>query len=180
MSDPTEPQAPQPAAPGEPAQPAFEYATPPVPEYAPQVPPEAYAPQGDQVYGYQQPPQQPYQSQYPPQQQYQQSSQQAYQQPYQQQPYQQGPGDVKTSDKDRVVAGILGILLGSLGIHKFYLGYRNEGLIMILVTIIGGCITLGIAAAVMGVIGLIEGIMYLTKSQQEFEQTYVYNRKPWF
>jgi hypothetical protein len=32
----------------------------------------------------------------------------------------------------------------------------------------------------MGVIGLIEGIMYLTKSQQEFEQTYVYNRKPWF
>ncbi len=84
------------------------------------------------------------------------------------------------TDKDRVVAGVLGILLGSLGIHKFYLGYRNEGLIMLLVSIIGGCITFGIAPAAMAVIGIVEGVIYLMKSQPEFEQIYVFARKGWF
>ena len=87
----------------------------------------------------------------------------------------------------KLVAGLLGILVGGLGIHKFYLGYQQEGIIMLLVTVVGGgigsAITCGLAAPViivMPIIGLIEGILYLSKSDQEFVATYVTGRKPWF
>jgi TM2 domain-containing membrane protein YozV len=76
----------------------------------------------------------------------------------------------------KVAAGICGILLGSLGIHKFVLGYTSEGLIMLLVTVL----TCFIASPVMGIIGLIEGIMYLTKTDSEFYDTYIANKKGWF
>ena len=80
------------------------------------------------------------------------------------------------SDKNKTVAGILGILLGSLGIHKFYLGYNKEGLIMLLVSLL----TCGVGATIMAVIGLIEGIMYLTKTDEEFKATYIDSQKGWF
>jgi TM2 domain-containing membrane protein YozV len=76
----------------------------------------------------------------------------------------------------KLAAGICGILLGSLGIHKFVLGYTGPGLILLLVTIL----TCGIAGAITGIIGLIEGIIYLTKSDEEFVRTYVDGRKEWF
>lgn len=82
--------------------------------------------------------------------------------------------------KSKVAAGVLGILLGSLGIHKFYLGYTKEGLIMLLVTLVGGVVTCGVASAIMSIIGLIEGILYLTKSDEEFDQLYSQGRKGWF
>ena len=85
-----------------------------------------------------------------------------------------------TSPKEKIVAGLLGIFLGSLGIHKFYLGYTTEAIIMLAVTIVGGFISLGLVSGVMGIIGLIEGIIYLTKSDEEFQQMYVYNHKGWF
>jgi len=78
--------------------------------------------------------------------------------------------------KSKVVAGLLGILLGSLGIHKFYLGYTKEGVIMLVVSVV----TCGFAAGIVGIIGLVEGIMYLTKTDEDFEKTYVQGRKPWF
>ena len=71
---------------------------------------------------------------------------------------------------------VCGILLGSLGIHKFILGYTGSGLIMLLVTLL----TCGVGGVVMHVIGLIEGIIYLTKSDEEFVRTYVDGRKEWF
>ncbi len=83
-------------------------------------------------------------------------------------------------DKNKVAAGILGILVGSLGIHKFYLGYTSQGLIMLLVTILGSIITFGIAAGVMAIIGLVEGIIYLTMSDERFNEVYVVGRKGWF
>ena len=70
----------------------------------------------------------------------------------------------------KVVAGILGILLGGLGIHKFYLGYTKEGIIQILLSLV----------CVGGLIGLIEGIIYLTKSDEEFVATYITGKKGWF
>lgn len=76
----------------------------------------------------------------------------------------------------KMVAGICGILLGSLGIHKFVLGLSTPGLIMLLVTVL----TCGIGASVMGVIGLVEGIIYLTKSDEEFYQLYAVQQKGWF
>lgn len=79
----------------------------------------------------------------------------------------------------KIAAGICGILLGALGIHKFILGYTKQGLIMLLVSIFGA-ILLGLGPLVMSVIGLIEGIMYLTKSDEEFVEVYVANKKGWF
>jgi TM2 domain-containing membrane protein YozV len=76
----------------------------------------------------------------------------------------------------KIAAGICGILLGALGIHKFILGYTMPGIIMLLVTLL----TLGLGGFVMGIIGLIEGIVYLTKSDEEFVRIYVEGRKGWF
>ncbi|NCY21859.1 TM2 domain-containing protein [bacterium] len=80
----------------------------------------------------------------------------------------------------KVAAGICGILLGSLGIHKFILGLTNGGLIMLLVSLIGGVMTCGVASAIMGLIGLIEGIIYLTKPDEVFYQEYAVQKKQWF
>jgi len=76
----------------------------------------------------------------------------------------------------KLAAGLLAIFLGSFGVHKFVLGYNTAGLIMLLVTVL----TCGIAGFVMGVIGIIEGIIYLTKTPEEFESTYIQNSKEWF
>jgi len=85
--------------------------------------------------------------------------------------------DWKQAGADKkIVAGILGIVVGGLGIHKFILGYQKEGMIMLLVSVLS-CFTL---SAVMHVIGIIEGIMYLTKSDEEFVRTYIYGRRGWF
>ncbi len=72
----------------------------------------------------------------------------------------------------KIAAGICGILLGGLGVHKFILGYTKEGIIQIVITVV----TCGVGS----IIGLIEGIIYLTKSDEEFVQTYVTNKKTWF
>ena len=76
----------------------------------------------------------------------------------------------------KIVAGICGILLGALGIHKFILGYTKEGVIMLLVSVL----TCGFASPIMSIIGIIEGIVYLTKSDEEFSATYVTGKKGWF
>ncbi len=76
----------------------------------------------------------------------------------------------------KIPAGICGILLGSLGIHKFILGYTGAGLIMLLVTLL----TCFLASPIMHLIGLIEGIIYLAKSDQDFVRTYVDGRREWF
>src|SRR5437588_8343595 len=94
-------------------------------------------------------------------------------------PFYSGPPaqDWKTAGADKkIVAGILGIVLGGLGIHKFILGYQKEGWIMLLVSVLS-CFTL---AGVMHVIGIIEGIMYLTKTDEDFVRTYIQGRKGWF
>lgn len=60
--------------------------------------------------------------------------------------------------KSKLVAGLLGIFLGSLGIHNFYLGYTVKAIIQLVITII----TCGMGAAISGIWGLIEGILILT------------------
>ena len=101
------------------------------------------------------------------------------QQPYGQ-PYQQPCAQAAPNTKDHVAAGLLAIFLGSLGIHKFYLGYNTPGFIMLAVTIVGSIFSLGIAGLAMVVISIVEGVLYLSKSQTEFEQVYVFNKKEWF
>ena len=75
-------------------------------------------------------------------------------------------------ENKKIVAGVLAILLGSLGIHKFVLGYTTEGIIQIVLSII----TCGVA----GIVPFIEGIIYLTKTDEEFYNTYQLNKKGWF
>jgi len=72
----------------------------------------------------------------------------------------------------KLTAGICGILVGGFGIHKFILGYTTEGIIQIVLTFI----TCGIGS----VIGLVEGIIYLTKTDEDFVRTYIQNKKGWF
>jgi TM2 domain-containing membrane protein YozV len=76
----------------------------------------------------------------------------------------------------KIPAGICGILLGALGVHKFILGYNKEGIIMLAVTVV----TCGFAGFIMGIVGLVEGILYLTKTDEEFVATYITSQKPWF
>lgn len=80
--------------------------------------------------------------------------------------------------KSKVAAGLLAIFLGCLGIHKFYLGYNAAGIIMLLVSVFLGILILPLMA--MSVIALVEGIIYLTKTDEEFEEIYVRNKRPWF
>ncbi|MBQ9691004.1 MAG: TM2 domain-containing protein [Eggerthellaceae bacterium] len=82
--------------------------------------------------------------------------------------------------RDHVAAGLLAIFLGVFGVHKFFLGYTNAGFITLAVSIVGGALTLGLAALVMWVISIAEGIIYMSKSQFEFERYYIYNKQPWF
>lgn len=80
----------------------------------------------------------------------------------------------------KISAGLLAIFLGWIGIHKFYLGYSNEGLIMVVTSFVGGVITCGISMVIMFVIGFIEGCIYLSKTDEEFKRIYVDNRRGWF
>ena len=86
------------------------------------------------------------------------------------------PSAVASRASNKIPAGVCGILLGALGIHKFILGYTGAGLIMLLVTVLS-CFILW---PIMYIIGLIEGIIYLCKSDEEFVRTYVDGRKEWF
>lgn len=83
---------------------------------------------------------------------------------------------VKDFAGKKVAAGVCGILLGGLGVHKFILGLTTPGLIMLLVTLL----TCGFGGIIMGPIGLIEGIIYLTKSDEDFYKTYGVDKKGWF
>jgi TM2 domain-containing membrane protein YozV len=91
---------------------------------------------------------------------------------------------VNSGENKKVLAGVLAIIFGSLGVHKFILGYNKEGFILLGFSIVAyllSCLVIGIFFVwIPGVIGLIEGIIYLTKSDEEFYNTYQVGKKPWF
>lgn len=79
----------------------------------------------------------------------------------------------------KIAAALFAFFLGSFGAHKFYLGYTKQGVIMLMAFLLG-FIFLGIPSMVVGVIAFIEFIVYIIKSDEEFEQIYVQGNKPWF
>ena len=109
------------------------------------------------------------------------------------------------SERTKVVAGVLGILLGWAGAHKFYLGINRPAMIQLAVS--GGGLVLALVVAnififlgifgiglfigfllygvgyialmAAGILGLVEGIIYLTKSDEEFQTIYVTGQKQW-
>ncbi|MEZ4970828.1 MAG: TM2 domain-containing protein [Flavobacteriaceae bacterium] len=87
-------------------------------------------------------------------------------------------------DNKKILAGILAIVFGQLGVHKFILGYQKEGIILLVATVIGYvtmCFIIGsFIVMATAIVGLIEGIIYLTKSDEDFYNTYQVGKKPWF
>lgn len=86
--------------------------------------------------------------------------------------------------KNPIVAGLLALFLGGLGVHKFYLGYNQAGVVLLVCTILSwflSMILIGILPLMaIGIIVLIEAILYLVKGEEEFNRIYVEGNRPWF
>ena len=93
------------------------------------------------------------------------------------QPGLNGAGGQAEGGSNRLAAGICAIVVGSLGIHKFILGYNTAGITMLLVSILGMCFFGG---AVMHIIALVEGVTYLSMSESDFQRIHGNRTKPWF
>jgi RNA polymerase subunit RPABC4/transcription elongation factor Spt4/TM2 domain-containing membrane protein YozV len=78
---------------------------------------------------------------------------------------------------NRVAAGVCGILLGAMGVHKFILGYTWSGITMVLISIVGVCCYGWMA---MHIVGIIEGILYLSMSDRDFQSIHGKRLRPWF
>ena len=83
--------------------------------------------------------------------------------------------ETEVSNK-KLAAGLTGIFLGAFGVHKFILGYTKPAVIMLVVSLL----TCGVGYFVFQVIGIVEGVIYLTKSNAEFETEYLDGQKDWF
>ena len=79
----------------------------------------------------------------------------------------------------RKKVGWCAILFGALGVHKFLLGYRTAGLIMLAIGVLGW-IPFALPTLAVSLVGVIEGIIYLNKTDAEFEATYLRGKRTWF
>ncbi|WP_299358481.1 TM2 domain-containing protein [uncultured Paracoccus sp.] len=86
---------------------------------------------------------------------------------------------VRRGDKNKIVAALLAFFLGAFGVHKFYIGANLAGVIMLVSSGLGFLLFF-LPNAVMGLISFIEGIIYLTRSDEQFYETYEVGRKAWF
>ena len=90
---------------------------------------------------------------------------------------------VLEGSKSKVAAGVIAVLLGGLGMHKFYLNYTSQGLTLLSLTIVGAILSIVFIGFVFllaaWVAGLVEGIIYLSKSDEDFHRTYVVGKQPW-
>ncbi len=74
---------------------------------------------------------------------------------------QQQPG-YGYAQKSKIVAGLLGLFLGTLGVHNFYLGYTGKAVAQLLLTLIGWIILIG--PIISGIWALIEAVLILCSS----------------
>jgi TM2 domain-containing membrane protein YozV len=74
------------------------------------------------------------------------------------------------SEVSRIAAAVIGVFCGTLGIHRFYMGHTNAGIVYLVV----GVVTAG---TVTSVVGLIDGIIYLLATDEEFTAKYLHNDK---
>ena len=74
--------------------------------------------------------------------------------------YTNNASNTNTQQKSKMAAGLLGIFLGSLGIHNFYLGYTGKAIAQLLISVL----SCGILAFASAIWGLIEGVLILTGS----------------
>jgi TM2 domain-containing membrane protein YozV len=83
---------------------------------------------------------------------------------------------IHSQESKRILAGVLAIVIGPLGIHKFVLGYTTQGLVLLGASLF----TCGIGVFITSIISLIEGIVYLSKSDEAFIHTYQLKKTAWF
>jgi len=76
--------------------------------------------------------------------------------------------DDKKDAPSRIVIALLALFLGNFGVHRFMLGDTTGGIIRLVIC--GGC----------GIISLVEAVIYFMKTDEEFYQTYVVEKKAWF
>ncbi len=94
-------------------------------------------------------------------------------------PVRGGARPLAAYDRNRVAAALLAFFLGALGIHKFYMGKSAAGTVMLLISLFGVLLA-GVPTMLMGLIALIECIIYLTMSEERFDETYILGPKSWF
>lgn len=102
--------------------------------------------------------------------------------------------DLALARKKKLTAGLCGVLSGGFAFHKFVLGYSGTALLQMLIsaTLFWAAVTIGmrqgysfndtffVASLVAGAIGTIEGVIYLTKPEAAFFETYLHGQKHWF
>ena len=86
--------------------------------------------------------------------------------------------DGSENEKNQIIAATLALLLGGLGAHKFYLGYNTQGIIMLLMGTLGWFFLVPPFASLL--IGFIEAVIYFSKNEQEFYDTYEAKQRTWF
>lgn len=92
-------------------------------------------------------------------------------------------GVAPNNDPSRIIAAWLAILLGSVGFHKFYLGRTKAGLVVLGTLVMENVLTSKMPVfllSIWGIIGLIEGVLYLLKPEVEFHEVYIRNERAWF
>ena len=93
-----------------------------------------------------------------------------------------------TRPKDRVTAAVFAFLFGWCGFHKFYLGYISTGIVYLLITILSVGMIFSFFFTIVGVFtiyipiifSIVDGIRYLTKTDEEFQDIYVQGYRDWF
>ena len=80
----------------------------------------------------------------------------------------------------RLTAGTLALILGGLGVHKFYLGYYLQGVILLVCTLIGSRFPWYLGTLAAGLVGMVEGAIYFAKSDEQFIARYIEGRRAWF
>lgn len=80
--------------------------------------------------------------------------------------------------RSRIIAALLAIFGGVLGLQKIYMGYPGTGILIIILTVCFWWLALLPVLAAAG-LGIIEGIIYLVLSDEAFEQRYLKRRRAW-
>ncbi|NWA26921.1 TM2 domain-containing protein [Pseudomonas gingeri] len=88
-------------------------------------------------------------------------------------------GAAASGNSKKIPAALLAFFFGCFGVHKFYLGYKSQGVIMLLIFLFGWLLA-GIPSIIISIIAFVEFIIYLIKSEDDFEQTYVVGQRGWF
>ena len=73
------------------------------------------------------------------------------------------------SGKSRGIAGLLAILMGWCGLHYFYIGKTNAGILFLLIAIL----SCGVLATITTIVAIIQGVLFFTSTQEEFERRWV-------